>query len=136
MSGRWIRIALVAMLVSVPACSSDTDTGAAYDPAAAESCADLADMFVGSTQRMLDALGTRSDADMAEIDPDIPAELQTASDEIGEWFSGPAGERVVELCPGGVDEFETLVCEQASSLQPDGEAGERHMSENFPPCDQ
>lgn len=80
---------------------------------------------------MLDGLGTRTDADMER---DVPADIEAAGAEIGEWFYGSGGDRVTELCTGGVDEFEQLVCDQASSLEALGEAAERHMRDNFP-CD-
>lgn len=134
-----IRSALAVMtatvlLLVVSGCSGeDSATGTAFDPAGAETCAELADMFVGSTQRMLEALGTRTDADM---EGDIPPEIQAASDEIGEWFYGSAGERSIDLCDGGSAEFEALVCEQASSFEALGEAAERHVRDNVPPCDQ
>lgn len=126
-----VVLLLVAATV-LSACASDSSDAAAYDPEGAESCADLADMHVGSQQRMLEALGTRTDADM---EGDIPPEIQAAGAQIVEWFYGSAGERVAELCSGGVDEFEALVCEQASAFEAQGEAGERHMRDNIPACD-
>ena len=134
-----IRSALAVMtatvlLMAASGCSGEESAAdTPFDPAGAETCAELADMFVGSTQRMLEALGTRTDADM---EGDIPPEIQAAGDEIGEWFYGSDGERAVELCTGGSAEFESLVCEQASSFEALGEAAERHMRDNVPPCDQ
>ena len=124
---------LLTVTMALTSCASDSSDTAAYDPEGADSCADLADMFVGSQVRMLEALGTRTDADM---EGDIPTDIQTAGDEIGAWFYGAAGERVAELCPGGVAEFETLVCDQADAFEAQGEAAERHLRDNFPTCNQ
>lgn len=129
-----LAVTATILLLVVSGCSGeDSAADTPFDPAAAETCAELADMFVGSTQRMLEALGTRTDADM---EGDVPSEIQAASDEIGEWFYGSAGERGIELCAGGSAEFEELVCEQASSFEALGEAAERHLRDNVPPCDQ
>ncbi len=125
-------VAFIVMVAGVCGCGGDNDEAAAFDLPAAESCADLADMFVGSTQRMLDALGTRTDANM---EGDLPVDIEAAGDEIGEWLYGSGGERVAELCSEGDAEFEQLVCKQASSLEALGEAAQRHMRDNFP-CDQ
>lgn len=125
-------VVFIVMVAGVCGCGGDNDEAVAFDLPAAESCADLADMFVGSTQRMLVALGTRTDANM---EGDLPADIEAASDEIGEWFYGSGGGRVAELCSEGDAEFEQLVCEQASSLESLGEAAQRHMRDNFP-CDQ
>ena len=127
-------VTAAGLLFAASGCSSEgSATETPFDPAGAETCAELADMFAGSTQRMLDALGTRTDA---EMEGNIPPEIQAASDEIGEWFFGSAGDRITDLCPGGSAEFESLVCEQASSFEALGEAAERHLRDNFPPCDQ
>lgn len=127
----WLVVAL-GMIVLCAACSSSASDPVVYDPQSAGSCEELADMFIGSHIRMLDTLGTRTDA---EMEGDIPPEIQAASAEIGEWFYGRAGERVAELCPDGVEEFETYVCKDFAVLEAQGEAGERHMRDNVPPCD-
>lgn len=127
-------VSLVVVLVLVgAACADDTDGVVAFDPDSAESCQELADMFIGSQSRMLDAFGTMTDKD---LEGDIPSEVEAAANEIAEWFYGTAGERVDELCSGGVDEFETLVCTQATQLVAQGPAAERHLRDNFPTCDQ
>ena len=127
-------VTTAGLLLVASGCSSEgSATETPFDPAGAETCAELADMFVGSTQRMLDALGTRTDA---EMEGDLPPEIQAAGDEIGRWFWGSAGDRITDLCPAGSAEFESLVCAQASSLEALGEAAERHLRDNFPPCDQ
>lgn len=127
-------VAAAALLVAASGCSGETSVAdRPFDPSGAETCAELADMFVGSTQRMLDALGTRTDADM---EGDVPAEIQAAGDEIADWFYGSAGERGIELCAGGAAEFESLVCEQAPSFEALGEAAEQHLRDNVPPCNQ
>ena len=69
-------VVFIVMVAGVCGCGGDNDEAAAFDLPAAESCADLADMFVGSTQRMLDALGTRTDANM---EGDLPADIEAAS---------------------------------------------------------
>ena len=128
----WLAIAVALILLS-PACTSSESNPAAYDPQGAGSCEELADMFIGTHIRMLEALGTRTDAEMEESD--ISPEIRAAGEELGEWFSTEAGERIGDLCPGGVEEFETYVCEDVDLLEPGGEAGERHIREAVPPCD-
>ena len=127
----WLTIGVALILLSAACASSESDP-VAYDPQRAGSCEELADMFIGTHIRMLEALGTRTDAEMDE--GDIPPEIQAAGEELGEWFYGTAGERVAELCPGGVEEFETYVCEDVALLEAQGEAGERHIRDNVPPC--
>ena len=128
----WLVVALGLILLSAACTSSESDP-AAYDPQGAGSCEGLADMFIGSQIRMLEALGTRIDAEMDE--GDIPPEIQAAGEELGEWFYGEAGEQVAELCPGGVEESETYVCKDVALLEAQGEAGERHIRDNVPPCE-
>ena len=123
---------LIAVILVVSACGSDDSEPVAFDPEGAESCQDLADMFIGTHQRMLEALGDATDADLTD---DVPADVQAASEELLEWFDGSAGARISELCEGGAEEFEALACEQESKLEAQGEAGERHLREAFPPCD-
>ena len=129
---QWLAIAVALILLS-PACTSSESNPAAYDPQGAGSCEELADMFIGSQIRMLEAIGTRTDTEMDE--GDIPPEIRAAGEELGEWFYGTAGERVAELCPGGVEEFETYVCEDVALLEAQGEAGERHIRDTVPPCE-
>jgi hypothetical protein len=110
--------------------TADADV-AAYDPEGAASCEELASMYVGSTARFLAALGTRTDEDMAG---DIPADVLAAADEIAEWDFGSAMERISELCTD-MEEFEEFVCQDAPSLEAQGEAAERHLREDFARCD-
>jgi hypothetical protein len=133
MAYRLLISLLVVLALVGAACADGTDGVVAFDPDGADSCQELADMFIGSHSRMLDALGTMADED---LEGDIPSEVEVAGAEIMEWLSGTAGERVSELCPGGVDELETLVCEQAPQLVAQGSAAERHLRESFPTCGQ
>jgi hypothetical protein len=126
-------VSLLAVLALVGAACASTNGVVAFDPDSADSCQELADMFIGSQSRMLDALGTMTDRD---LEGEIPSEVEAAANEIAEWFNGTASERVDELCSGGVDEFETLVCKQATQLVAQGPAAERHLRDNFPACDQ
>lgn len=128
---QWRAVAL-GMIVLCTACSSSASDPVVYDPQSAGSCEELADMFIGSHVRMLEALGNRTDAD---LEGEIPPEIRAASAEIGEWFIGEAGSRIAGLCPGGVAEFESYVCEDVASIEPQGEAGERHVRDNVPRCD-
>ena len=128
---RFHLLAAAALLLAASACA-DSPANEPFDPSGAESCEELADMFVGSTQRMLDAL----DGLVAEdLEGEIPADVQTAGDEVGEWFFGSAGERIGELCPGGTEEFEAFACEEASTLSASGPEAERHLRDNFPTCE-
>ncbi len=133
MADRMLISLLVVLALVGAACADDTDGVVAFDPDSAETCQELVDMYIGSQSRMLDALGTMTDED---LEGDVPSEVEVAGTEIMEWLSGSAGERVDELCSGGVDEFETLVCSQASQLVAQGPAAERHLRDNFPACDQ
>ena len=126
----WLVVA-IAMVMLGAACSSNASDPLAYDPQGAETCEELADMFIGSHVRMLDALGSRTDAD---LEGEVPPEIRTASAEIGEWFIGEAGARITSLCPGGAAEFESYFCEDVASIEPQGEAGERHVRDNVPRC--
>ena len=133
MAYRMLRILLVMLVLAGAACAGDNDGAVAFDPDGADSCQELADMFIGSQSRMLDALGTMTDED---LEGGTPSEVEAAGNEITDWLYGAAGERVGELCPGGVAEFETLVCKQATGLVAEGPAAERHLRDNFPTCDQ
>jgi hypothetical protein len=125
-------VLLLAAATALSACASDSLDAAAYDLEGARTCDDLADMYIGSQQRMLEALGTRTDADM---EGDIPTDIQAASAEVAQWIYGSGGERVEALCWSGMDEIEWLVCEQAATFEAQGEAGERHLRDNIPTCD-
>ena len=127
-----MRFLIVAALLVVATSCSDGAADEPYDPAAAESCEELADMFVGSTQRMLDALEGLVAAD---LEGDIPSAVDTAGAEIGEWFFGSTGERIAQLCTGGAEEFEKHACDEASTLKVSGPEAERHMRDNFPTCE-
>ncbi len=133
MAYRALVSLVAALLLVVAGCSGETDDGVAFDPERAESCQELVDMFIGSHLRLLDALGTMTEEDLAG---DVPSGVEAAGQEIDEWLYGAAGERVADLCPGGLDEFETLACEQASQLVAAGPAAERHLRDNFPRCGQ
>ena len=129
-----LLVSLFAVVVLLgTGCADGTDSAIAFDPEGAESCQELADMYIGSHARMLDALGAMTDED---LEGEVPSEVEAASNEIAEWLYGTAGERVAELCSGGIDEFETLACEQVSQLVAGGPAAERHLRDNFPSCDQ
>lgn len=128
---RW-AVAFVVVALAVTACGDGDGEPVAFDPEGADSCQELADMFIGTHQRMLEAIGDATDEDLAG---DIPPDLEAAGEELLEWFSGSAGARIGELCDGGAEEFEALACEQESKLEAEGEAGERHLREAFPPCD-
>jgi hypothetical protein len=119
------------LLIAASPCGDSADDEP-FDPAGAESCEEMADMFVASTQRMLDAL---NELVAEDLEGDIPPDVQTANDEIGEWFFGSAGERAKELCSGGSEEFDAFVCDKAATLEASGPEAERHMRDNFPNCE-
>ncbi len=136
---RRTTTSLVAVSLLLSACSSDPGDGtpaAPGDPSEATSCAELADLYVDATQRMLDAIGARTSEELALLDEtgQIPDDLQDASDEVMSWLLSPGYSRVGELCTDGA-EWERLVCDRRTALTSRGPEGDRHLRDNFPPCD-
>lgn len=126
MRSRWLPMVIALMVLSSTGCGDD-GSGPTPDPAEAASCADLADKFVEITGDLLDQIGDRTDADM---------ESASAEDEAaGDAYMETAFElvaRIGELCDEG--EFDRLLCERKSGLEPGGEAGERFLRDNYPDC--
>jgi hypothetical protein len=114
------------MLGSLAGCGDDA-SGSAPDPADATSCADLADKFVEITGEFLDLLGDRTDADMESA----TAEDEAAADE---WMQTAFAlvARIGDLCDEG--EFDELLCERKSGIEPAGEAGQTFLRDNYPDC--
>lgn len=126
MRGCWVVVVSALILGSVAGCGDDA-SGPAPDPADATSCADLADKFAEITGELLDVIGDRTDADMESAS----SEDEAAGDE---WMTTAFAlvARVGELCDEG--EFDRLLCERESGLEPGGEAGQRFLRDNYPDC--
>lgn len=126
MRGRWVAVVVLLSLGAAAGCGDDA-SGAAPDPEDAASCADLADKFSEITGDLLDVIGDRTDADMESAS----SEDEAAGDEyMATAFAVVA--RVDELCDEG--EFDRLLCERKSGLEPGGEAGERFLRDSYPGC--
>jgi hypothetical protein len=128
-SGRLVPL-ILAISLTAAACSNSDSDSTRPDPAAAETCEELADIFVDLTQGMLDALGALS---QDELDDDfVPtAEMEEASDAFVDFIR--FAPRDLPDC--GSQEIDRLVCARRSQLTPRGTAGERLLQDNFPPCD-
>ena len=109
-------------------CGDDTTTSTP-DAADATSCADIADGYVEITRDIINQIGDRTDAAMQSPS----ADLEAAADE---WFKAAAEliPRVADLCAAG--EFDELLCDRESTIEPAGEAGERFLQDNYPDCSQ
>jgi hypothetical protein len=125
MRGRWVVVSVALLVGSVAGCGDDS--GSAPDPADATSCADLADKFTEITGEILDVIGGRTDADMESAS----AEDEAAGDAYMESAFAVVV-RVGELCDEG--EFDRLLCERRSELEPGGEAGQHFLRDNYPDC--
>jgi hypothetical protein len=110
----------------VAGCGDDTTTSAP-DPSDATSCADLANKYVEMTRDIISQIGDRTDADMESP----PAEIESAAEE---WVNTTfvLVPRIADLCDEG--EFDELLCDRASEIEPAGEAGARFLRDNFPAC--
>jgi hypothetical protein len=127
MRRRYVLV-LAACVLGMAACGDDTTTTtSAPDPADATSCADLANKYVEMTSDIIDQIGDRTDAEMESP----PAEIETAAEE---WVNTSFAlvPRIGDLCEEG--EFDELLCERKSEIEPTGEAGEHFLSDNFPSC--
>lgn len=124
----WAMILWLGVFGMLGACGDDT-VNAPPDPADATSCADLADKYVEITSDMIDQIGDRTDADMESP----PAEVEAAANE---WFAtySELVPRIGELCDEG--EFDELLCDRESAIEPAGEAAERFFRDNYPACTQ
>jgi hypothetical protein len=102
-------------------------TGCGGDSGEPADCADLADEYVEITSEIVGLIGDRTMADMESP----PPEIEEAADE---WFESTTEviPRIGELCDEG--EFDRLLCDRKSSIEPAGEAGERFLAENYPGC--
>lgn len=123
------RLALTACIAGLLAGCGGATTTPAPDPADATSCADLADKYFEITANLIDMVGDRTDSEMESP----PAEFQAAGDD---WLEVALeiSDRVAELCDG--EEFDELLCARISEIEPGGEAAERLLRDNFPPCDE
>jgi hypothetical protein len=126
MRGHWGLICMVCVVGLVSACSDDTETSA-LDPVDADSCADLADKYVEITGDIIDQIGNRTDAEMESP----PADLEAASDD---WFNvcSELIPRTGELCDEG--EFDELLCDLKSGIEPGEQAGEHFLRDKYPTC--
>lgn len=126
MLGGRVLVMGACVLGLVAGCGDDT-TESAPDPADATSCADLADKYVDTTRDFIDQIGERTDADMESP----PPEIETAAEE---WMNTMRDlvPRISDLCTE--DEFDELLCDRKSDIEPAGEAGDRFLSDNFPAC--
>jgi hypothetical protein len=122
------RLTLTACVAGLLAGCGGATTAPAPDPADATSCADLADKYFEITANLIDMVGDRTDSEMESP----PAEFQAAGDD---WLevTSQIWPRVAELCDG--EEFDQLLCERISEIEPAGEAGERILRDNFPRCE-
>ena len=121
-----VLIVVVCFLGLVAGCGDDTTTSAP-DPADATTCADLAEKYVEITKDLIDQIGDRTDVDMESA----PAELEAAAEE---WMdtSFDLVARIPDLCDEG--EYDALLCDRRSRIEPAGEAGERFLRDNYPSC--
>lgn len=139
MRGRWILVPLFCLLGLIAGCgdsatttsapdAADTTAASAPDPADATSCADLADSYADSTADIISQIGDRTDADMETP----PAHLEAAAEE---WMENSFAlvRRIAELCTYEA-EFDELLCDRKSRINPAGEAGERFLRDNYPDC--
>lgn len=126
MRSRWVLVVPVLALGLIAGCGDGSNTSAP-DPADATSCADLADKYVETTADIIDQIGDRTDADMESP----PAELEAAAEEWMEVVQELVP-RIGELCDDG--EFDALLCDRKSDIEPEGEAGERFLRDNYPGC--
>jgi len=123
-------VLIMTITLVAAACSASSSESTRPDPAGAETCEELADVFVGITQDMLDALGTLSESELD--DSFVPtAEMEEASDAFIDFLrSAPRG-----LPDCGSADLDRLVCARRSQLTVRGTAGEQLLRDNFPPCD-
>lgn len=126
MRGRWVPVAIALMLLASTGCGDDA-SGSAPDPEDATNCADLADKFTEITGEILDVIGDRTDVDMESA----TSENEAAGEA---WMTTAFAlvARVGELCDEG--EFDQLLCERKSGLEPGGEAGQHFLRDNYPDC--
>ncbi len=126
MLSRRVPVLAICVLGLIAGCSDDTTTSAP-DPADASSCVDLADKYVEITGELIGQIGDRSDAEMESP----PAELETTAQD---WMdtSFDLVSRIDDLCDER--EFDELLCDRKSEIEPAGEAGERFLRDNFPAC--
>jgi hypothetical protein len=126
MSRRIVAILAICIFGLVAGCGGDT-AASAPDPAEATTCGDLADKYVEITKDIIEQIGDRTDADMeappAELEASAEAWMNTSFDVVS---------RIADLCND--DEFDQLLCERKSEIEPTGEAGERFLRDNFPAC--
>ena len=119
MRSRCLLIAMACVMGLLASCGGDS-----MEPAG---CADLADRYAAATREIIELIGERTDAEMESPSQD----LQDAADE---WFATMSDviPRIADLC--GEDEFDELLCEGKSQIEPRGEAGRRFLDENYPAC--
>jgi hypothetical protein len=128
MRDRWILVSFLCLLGLIAACGDNTTATSAPDPADATSCADLADNYADSTAYIISLIGDRTDADMETP----PADIEAAGEE---WMENSFDlvRRIAELCAYEA-EFDELLCDRKSLINPAGEAGERFLRDNYPAC--
>ena len=90
------------------------DSATELDPAAAQSCVELADMFVESTQRVLNATAA---AEAAGLEGEATPEVVAAFDDHMGFVTEPGASRAQELPDCGFVEFLRLLCERAPALE-------------------
>ena len=61
-----------------------------------------------------------------------PADIEAAAEEWME-ISFELVPRIAELC-GDEGEFDELLCDRKSEIEPGGEAGDRFLRDNYPGC--
>lgn len=129
MLGRRVLALGVAVLGLVAGCASDDTTTSAPDPSDATNCADLANKYEEITRDIVAQIGARTDAEMESP----PAEIEAAAEQ---WMNATFDlvPRIDDLCDEG--EFDELLCDRRSDIEPAGEAGERFLRDNYPSCAQ
>ncbi len=129
LSRHVLIVAFVALGVAAGCGDANDSNASAPDPADATSCADLADKYFEITRDIVAQIGDRTDADMESP----PAEIETAAED---WMNTSLElvPRISDLC--AENEFDELLCDRRSEIEPLGEAGERFLRDNYPTCSQ
>lgn len=126
-----VRSLVLVSLVLVAAACGGGDDGADVpaDAAAAESCAELADVAIASAQVVLDEAGT------ASVDDTVPAGAEAANADLQRTMDEVFARSDLPDCDAVT--LGRLICERNSSLESAGELGDGVVAFFYaPPCDQ
>ncbi len=119
---------LLVLALTAAACGGDD--GGVTDPAAANSCADLAEVTINATQEAIDAFDEMSIADFAELGetgemPEALMKFETLGDQL-EQRAGELG------C--SEEEVRKLTCDRIGDLKSSGDFGELMLAEFASEC--